>query len=178
MTPLKEEWLQIPEFSSYSVSTKGVVQNDNTGYVLTPNVNQRGAVYVALWRDSEQHNRAINRLVSEAFIPIPSEAYDTPINLNGDRKFNAVTNLMWRPRWFAVRYAQQFVNGKRGLRHPIEDVETGEHYITSWQAAIRHGLLDRDIMLAVLNNEPVWPTGQRFRLLDPTYIIPRQYRGI
>ena len=64
--------------------------------------------------------------------------FDTPINLDGDRHNNRVENLTWRPRWFAIKYNQQF-------RHPYEnpiparimDLKTGEVSENSFQCAQR-----------------------------------------
>ena len=65
-------------------------------------------VFVGLFRDQEQYKRSVALLVAKAFLKQPSEFFDTPINLNGDRLDNQVINLMWRPRWFAIKYNRQF----------------------------------------------------------------------
>jgi hypothetical protein len=96
-----------------------------------------------------------------------TEAFDTPINLNGDRHDNAAWNLVWRPRWFAIRYIQQFQAIPRPLDQPLEDVRTGDVFETSWIATITLGLLHRQLVLATLGFEEVWPTRQRFRLIYP-----------
>jgi hypothetical protein len=112
-----EDWRDIRFFPGYSVSTIGRVRNDDTGRMMTLMVNQSGVVNVGLTRSREQHRRAVALLVADAFIPRPiREAFDTPINLNGDRMNNTIDNLVWRPRWFAIKYIQQFKNNVRGFR--------------------------------------------------------------
>lgn len=162
-----EVWRQIPEFPNYSVGDEGHVRNDATGRFLAKLVNQYGVVNVGLCRNGNQYKRSLPLLVAKAFIPKLAQhsEFDTPINLDGDRLNNRVTNLMWRPYWFAVKYAQQFHNGERGFDVPIEDVMTGEQFKTSWEAAIKYGLLDREILIATLNRTYVWPTYQKFRVL-------------
>lgn len=159
-----EEWRIIESFPEYSVSNIGRVRNEETGRLLVLTRNQQGIVYVGLSRSSVQHQRSVARLVAKAFIPSPSLAFDTPINLDGDRANNNVLNIMWRPRWFAVKYFQQFVNGQRGFDVPIVEVKTGELFPTSWEAAIEYGLIDREIFVATLNKTYVWPTYQVFEV--------------
>ena len=161
------EWEIIPEFPGYSVSREGRVRNDDTGRILALTKNQHGLIQVGLMRDCNQYKRGVALLVANAFLP-PStiEAFNTPINLDGDRTNNRVENLMWRPRWFAILYHRQFHNDLRGFREPIMEVRTKQRFPNSWEAAITFGLLDREILIATLNRTYVWPTYQEFRLVE------------
>lgn len=161
-----EHWREIPSFPGYSVSDEGRVRNDDSGRIIAIRVNNRGIAYVGLNSNGHQHKRTIARLVVEAFMEPPKlEAFDTPINLDGDRRNNHICNLTLRPRWFAIRYYQQFSWPRRGFNCPIEEVKTGEQFKTSWEAATKYGLLDREILLATLNRTYVWPTFQIFRVI-------------
>lgn len=161
-----EIWSRIHEFPGYTVSNHGKVVNIETGYHLTMRRNQRGIVYVGMEKLGVQYRRSVSLLVANAFLPKPTlEAFDTPINLDGDRLHNHVENLMWRPRWFAIKYRQQFFNDIRGFDKPIEEIETGEQFETSWVAATTYGLIDFHIKVAVLNRRRVWPTSQLYQLL-------------
>lgn len=132
--------------------------------------NQNEVINVGLTKNKTQHKRAVARLVATAFLQKPrNPTFDTPINLDGDRMNNSVENLMWRPRWFAIKYAEQFKRNECGFLVPIIDVKSGEVYETSWDAATSCGLLDREIKLAVLNNTFVWPTYQMFRVSQNRY---------
>lgn len=161
------EWQPIPEFPGYSVSFEGRVRNDDTGRILAILVNQSGTANVGLSRDKEQHKRSLALLVAQAFLGDPNpDTFDTPINLDGDRTNCHVDNLMWRPRWFAVKYHQQFNHHRRGILVPIREVHTGQSFPNSWDAATKFGLIDRDILLAVQNRTYVWPTYQVFEIIE------------
>lgn len=161
-----EEWLDLHDFPGYSVSHLGRVRNDISDRTLNIAVNQLGIPYVSLRKMGDQFNRAVAPLVAHAFLPFAElPSFDTPINLDGDRLHCAADNLMWRPRWFAVHYHRQFILRRIGIRAPIEDIDTEERFPNSWEAAIKFGLLDREVMSAVHSQRHVWPTYQRFRML-------------
>jgi hypothetical protein len=164
----EERWAEISGFPGYSVSDYGRVLNQMTGFYLTPTKKPSGLVMVGLMSRTKQHTlqckRSLPLLVASAFVQRPSnESFDTPINLDGDRMNNNYTNLMWRPLWFARKYAKQFHDGHVIFDRPIEDVETGEIYRDSMHASTYNGILDVEIYLSMLNNTYVWPTGQIFR---------------
>jgi NUMOD4 motif-containing protein len=165
-------WQEIISFPGYSVSNTGLVRNNETERLLARLINSGGVAYVGITRDGEQHNRVVARLVAEAFLPPPHyHTFDTPINLDGVRTHLEVTNLMWRPRWFAVKYHQQF-RKVWSNDQTVVDVDTGRRYKTAMHAAVKFGLLALDVFEWALmydrylehNVQGVWPTYQRFRL--------------
>ena len=161
-----EEWKEIDGFPDYVVSSMGNVKRSSTGRVLAYKVNQYGVVYVGLMRAYKQRQRSVALLVANAFLERPSEVMDTPINLNGDRYDNRVVNLAWRPRWFAVHYNRQFKHPyENPITEPIVDYHNHVVYANSNHAAIQNGLLERDVVLSILNNTVVWPTFQKFMLV-------------
>lgn len=160
----EERWVDVFDFTGYSLSDCGRVLNKRTGLILKPHLNSRGLIIVGLMKNGVQHKRSLSLLVASAFVSRPSsESFDTPINLDGDRSNNHYRNLMWRPLWFARKYSQQFTDGHPTCLSPIEDVETGEVYENSMHASMYNGLLDFDIYLSMINNTYVFPTGQVFR---------------
>lgn len=161
-----DEWRRVHAFPAYSVSAAGLVRNDKTGRQLVRMVNQAGIVNVGLTRDRVQYKRAVALLVAKAFLTIAlQDAFDTPINLNGDRFDNRVGNLTLRPRWFATKYFQQFQESPRDF-YPIVDVDTGEQFDSIWDAATKLGLLQTDIAVSVHTGKAVWPTNQVFQMID------------
>lgn len=169
-----ERWLPLAGFRNYLVSEEGFVRHENNSQDLACLVNTTGVVYVTLWQDGKRYSRGLARLVAQTFLPEPEfPHFDTPINLNGDGSDNRVTNLMWRPRWFAVKYHKQFDEKPKGFRVPIVDLDSGERFPTSWEAAIKFGLLDHDILKQTLNHQRVFPTNQLFEpeWRNATYLI-------
>lgn len=161
-----DHWRKIYAFPGYSVSYTGDVRNDLTGYWLQYSINQAGVVYVGITKGRTQYNRSVARLVADAFLPLPMyESFDTPINLDGNRLNNFVNNLIWRPRWFAVKYNRQFFNTGLASVLKLRELATGEIFNSSLAAAVRFGLLAQDLAIAALNQDEVWPTGQRFAIL-------------
>jgi hypothetical protein len=164
---MEELWSQIEDFPGYSVSSEGRVRSDRTGRILKLFPNQFGLIQVGISRDRAQYHRSVPLLVAKAFLPRPRGSFDTPINLNGDRTDNRVENLAWRPRWFAIRYNQQFRRPyENPIMAPLVDLKTGEISENSFEAAKRYGLLEKDLVLSVLNRTYVSITFQEFALLE------------
>lgn len=162
-----EHWHVIHGFEKYSVSDHGRIRNDLTDRILSLNENQYGVVVVGLMREGKQKHRSVPLLVAKSFIEKRFAAYDTPINLDGDRWNNHIDNLDWRPRWFAIQYNRQFrVPFEYPIFQPIRDTDTGEITPTSFETARRYGLLERDVVLSITNNTIVWPTHQKFHIVD------------
>lgn len=156
-------------FPNYSVSDLGIVRNEHTGRVMHPSENQSGAYKIGMIHGTlnRQVTLSVAPIVAHAFLDRPAnERFNTPINVNGVRSDNRADNLMWRPRWFAVKYHKQFLNDLRGFTIPIFEIHTDEHFETSWEAAVKYGLLDREIAIATLNRTYVFPTGQEFRVVE------------
>jgi hypothetical protein len=161
-----DEWVAVEGFEGYSVSPLGQVKKDSTGRLLHTRLNQYGVPYVGLMRDWKQCIRSLPKLVATAFLPRQNEVFDTPINLNGDRTDCHVDNLMWRPRWYAVSYVNQFKDRyDNPIYADVRDVETGEEFVDSLAAACRFGLLEREVVLSILNHTLAWPTYQQFELV-------------
>jgi hypothetical protein len=167
-----DNWQPIRDFPGYSVNPLGQVRRDSSGRILAPRFNQYGVPYVGLMREWEQCARSLPRLVAQTFLPQPNDIFDTPIQIDGDRSNCRVDNLMWRPRWYAVLYNRQF-DGNR-YSHPIDvplrvvNNDYDETYPNSLAAACSFGLLEREVVLSVLNRTPAWPTYQYFELVEMT----------
>jgi len=164
-----DDWRPVEGFPGYSVNALGQVSKDSTGRLLIPRFNQYGVPYVGLMRNWQQWIRSQPRLVAKAFVPQPSEIFDTPIQLDGDPKNCRADNLMWRPRWYAVNYKRQFRNRyDHPIKVPVRSISDGEVFPDSFSAACRYGLLEREVVLSVLNRTPAWPGYQYFELVEMT----------
>lgn len=164
-----EQWTCLEEFGfpNYSISDLGRVRNDRTDRLLAISVNQNGSAKVGMIRSGgrTQHTIGVAPMVAMAFLERhPNSNFDTPINLNGDRLDNEVSNLMWRPRWFAIRYHRQFKDPHWDRnRWPVQNLYTGEVFSCAHEAAMRDGLLVRDIFASFTADERVFPDGHVFR---------------
>jgi hypothetical protein len=161
-----DDWRPVEGFPEYSINPLGQVVRESTGRLLRPRYNQDGVPYVGLMRGWQQCNRSLPRLVALTFLPRVSEIFDTPIQRDGDPTNCRVDNLMWRPRWYAVRYKRQFeTRYEHPLDVPVYAVNEGERFPNSLAAACFYGLLEREVVLSVLNRTPAWPTYQYFELV-------------
>lgn len=143
----------------YSVSTFGQVRNDVTGRILSQSRTGHGAAKVGLWDGHKQTARSVKVLVSEVFVEGRTHIFDTAINLDGDLTNNRITNLTWRPRWFAHKYSHQFIPPISRVHYvgPVINTNTGEAHNTVVDTGIYDGVLFRDIQASMMRQEPVFP---------------------
>lgn len=161
------EWRPVEGFPGYSVSRLGQVRRDSSTRVLHTRINQYGVPYVGLMRGVKQCIRSLPLLVASNYIPQPNPHFDTPINRDGNRSNCRVDNLAWRPRWYASAYFVQFVDRyDHPIEQPVREVETDEEFPNSMAAACYYGILEREIVLSILNNTITWVTFQKFAIPD------------
>jgi hypothetical protein len=161
------DWYPVNGFPGYSVNPLGQVRRDSNGRILVPRYNQYGVPYVGLMREWQQCIRSLPRLVARTFLQPPSEIFDTPIQIDGDPANCRVDNLMWRPRWYAILYKRQFDERyDNPIDVPVKARNERERFPNSLAAACRYGLLEREVVLSVLNRTPAWPTYQYFEYVE------------
>ncbi len=167
----RDNWQPIKGFPGYSVNPLGQVRRDDTKRLLHTRLNQYRVPYVGLMKgdplvDRRQYLRSLPKLVAQTFLSPPNEIFDTPIQLDGNPQNCRVDNLMWRPRWYAVLYKQQFVEPyDRPINEPVRAVNERERFPNSFEAACRYGLLEREVVLSIVNRTVAWPTYQEFELV-------------
>lgn len=160
---MTERWEKIFDFTDYSVSTYGRIRNDRRGTLVKQSINSRGVAKVGLYRDHIQHTRSVKVIVAETFVEGENEKFDTPVLLDGDPRNNRADNIVWRPRWFAWKYASQFELFEKYLdKGPIRDRKSGKVYKNVVDACIENGILVREVMITLVNKTPVFPTWQVF----------------
>lgn len=158
-----EQWVPLLGYPGYSISNLGRVRNDNRERVLTVVQMPTSYVYVGLIKDGVQVKRSVSKLVSEAFLPKPSiPSFTTPIHFDGDLSNCRVSNLDWRPRWFAIKHTRQFRIKLHEYPDPVRELKTGEIFDNTWKAVLRYGLLYMDLVLSIFNKTYVFPTMQTY----------------
>lgn len=161
-----EEWLPIEDFPDYVVSNFGRVKNVHTDRILSPSLVQYDTPIVGLMLDGRQYKRSLSGLVARAFLPEPArDDFNTPIHLDGDKINCSLENLAWRPRAFAINFHLE-------RKHPVypdwdEDIrlmDTYEIFSNPAEAAIKYGILERDIHRSIVTGMTVFPHGFSFEL--------------
>ena len=157
--------MPLREYPGYSISNLGQVRNDKRSTILSIVLLQSKHTYVCLMKNGVQVKRSISKLVSESFVPIPehrvASTFTTPIHLDGDLTNCHADNLMWRPRWFAMKYTRQF-QLKLPIAAPVRDIQSREVFKDLWPLVMTYGLLYLDIILSAANMTYVFPTMQTF----------------
>lgn len=165
------QWLPIEAVPpGYEASRAGEVRNARTKRIIQPHMNQNGNVYVGLMHNGRQIKLSLPKLIAQMFLPRPVgfiDEFNTAINIDGDKWNCAVGNLAWRPRWFAVEYSRQFVEPyHRHINKPLRLCGTDMEFPTSFEAATFYGLLERQLIEAMHQDRPVWPTMLKFEMIE------------
>lgn len=92
---MKEEWKPLKGFENqYLISTHGRVMIRASKKIRKPWTTQDGYLRVSLYKDGEQYNKSIHRLVAETFIL--NEAKKPQVNhIDGNKINNHYSNLEW-----------------------------------------------------------------------------------
>ena len=94
------EWLKIPNFEDYSVSSDGRVKRDRIskgtsgGELSIAHNKKTGTCMIILTKSGKKYHKSIHRLVAEAYIPNPENKPEVN-HKDGNRSNNLVTNLEW-----------------------------------------------------------------------------------
>jgi hypothetical protein len=87
-----EEWIPIPGYEEYEVSTYGNVRHGDK--VLKRRLDTRGYPYVGLYHNPKQRNFTIHRLVAMMFIMNPDNLPQVD-HIDRNKNNNHVSNLRW-----------------------------------------------------------------------------------
>jgi len=160
-----EEWVEIKDFPRYAVSNRGRVKDVVNHRELVQTNVQQGIPTVGLVEGNQVYRRSVPLLVALHWLPNDEpDHFDTPIQLDGNRTHCDVTNLMWRPRWFAVMYHKE----KTFLEIPIHirfrAVNDKNIFLSVRAASIHYGVLEKDIIDSIDFGNLVYPGGLRFRV--------------
>ncbi len=166
---MRVQWHELDDFPDYAVSELGDITNIKTGMPRKLSINGQGIVKISLYNRSRQLiTRSVARLVAEAFVPRPdADTFDTPIHLDGDQRNCRADNLVWRPRWFAIKYHKQFRNPEFHIaRGTFIDIDSEEVYDSIKDICVRNGVFWQDVIKCVTEETFVFPTYQKFRLFE------------
>jgi hypothetical protein len=165
---MKEKWVIVDKMPNYVVSNFGIVESRKTGIRMSTSRNQQGVEKITLHREGRYFTVGLALLVAQTFLPEPPrDDFTTPIQLDGDRSNCREDNLMWRPRWFAIKYHQERRQDPfPGWRRPFEVIETGEVFNNPKECAVKYGILEDGefgIFFAIMNEHSAFPSGLTFK---------------
>lgn len=164
-----DELRDIEDFPEYGVARDSSVYNKAAGTLRKASYTREGAVKITLFFRNRPHTRSLPKIVAQAWLynDFNPEIFDTPIHLDNDLSNNHVDNLVWRPRWFAVKYQRQYWNEEyRYAKIKVEDVKTGEIYESMMELCQRYGYLYLDVLQSCTKGDEVYPTWRQFRFAD------------
>ena len=160
-------WHELDEFPDYAVNDLGEIHNIKSGMPRRTSVNQNDIVKISLYKHGKElHTRSVALLVAEAFVPGKTDLFNTPIHLDGDRENCRADNLMWRPRWFAVKYHRQFYSEefyKQDVH--IVEINSGREFYSVKDACTTLGLYYNDVYRSYVHGTPVPLTREEFELV-------------
>lgn len=168
---MEELWTPIEENPKYLISNTGFVMNDETGRLMKLSVTRQGALKVGFF-DEQGYRKtlSVKVLVAKGFVFGHDDIFNTPIQLDGNQLNVNATNLMWRPRHYAIKYARQ-------LSHPNEhyeelfnnmavlEVDSGVIHANIKEAGMLYGLLFMEIWKSCVYKRPTSLTMQTFEYL-------------
>lgn len=155
---MDEFWAPILDFPDYSISSLGRVRNDRRDKIMHPSMTKQGALKVGLVKGGKQYGRSVKVLVAETFVDGATVQFNTPMILDYDQTNCQADNIVWRPRWFAWKYARQHEDLDKYVgRGPLVDRKTGVFYNDIVEAATANGLLFYELHMSVVNKTPVFP---------------------
>lgn len=166
---LEEVWKNIPNFSNYDVSTFGRIYNRVQDKIMRTSRTTHGHVKITLMTDGRvRYTRSVGVLVAEAFVKPPNSMCESLIILDGNLSNVEASNLAWRPRGFAWKYANQLKVPQHLYYQnlPIVNVVQNVQYKSIIDAGMNEGLLFDDIWESTYTSRRVYPTGAVFEVAD------------
>jgi len=157
-----EHWIELQDYPGYSLSNEGRVRNDRFNKLRKINRAKDGYLSVAFYVKGRLINRSLAHLVATYFVDRPRQTFDTPIYLDGDKSNCRASNLMWRPKWFAMRHLEQFRLNLPDYPNQVRNIHTGRIYDTVWDVVFDRGVLYNDVVLSIYNRTYVFPLFQSF----------------
>ena len=159
-----ETWASIEDFPPYEVSDSGRVRNGDNGRVLGIYDNGHGVLQVVIRRGNCNNARAIHRLVAEAFLdPAPDDC--VPMHVDGDWGNNKPENLVWKPRWFAVKWTKQSKQTTPRDCRRVRVIKSGEVYPNALECAKAIGGVEEYVLITAQSRWETTYMGSRFEFV-------------
>ncbi len=112
---MEEIWKTIEGYETYSVSTFGNIRNDKTGRILKSYINNKGRLYIDIYKNQIKTRFYIHRLVAFAFILNPNNKPQVD-HIDNNPINNNLTNLRWATNFENHHNTQIQINNKSGIK--------------------------------------------------------------
>lgn len=126
----------------YAITSCGKVWSYKNKKFLKPMKNNKGYLYVNLYKDGSQKHFLVHRLVAEAYVPNP-DGLEVVDHIDSNIEHNYVGNLQWMT---------QGDNARKGNATKVRCVETGEVF-NSLRIAAKEKGCDRKYISAACRGE-------------------------
>jgi hypothetical protein len=131
--------------------------------VLNVYLNNIGHAFVVMRnRHGFYHSRNLGKLVARAFRDREEPHWNTVVYLDGNKTNCSAENLVWRPRWFAIRYHREKRYALAAGYFPIRNLDTGEIFTNVREVSICFGSLESEILDKANTGEGVFPFDYAF----------------
>jgi hypothetical protein len=98
-----EEWRSVEGYEDrYAVSNLGRIKNVRHGNILSPGKNEKGYLYIVLYKDGKSSPKRVHRIVASAFLGKSSLEIN---HKDGDKTNNRVDNLEYCTHSQNIRHA-------------------------------------------------------------------------
>jgi len=167
---MEEEWRTIESFPHYEVSNTGYVRRIGESKNLSPKMAKGGAWFVKISRGGGAFSKSVKTLVAEAFVPKPEDyagTFDTPVQLTINTNEIRADKIVWRPRWFAVKFRRDLnPNTQPHYSHvPVVNRNTGVQHASILTASLHDGVLMEEVYRSCLEGRKVFPHAHRYEFL-------------
>lgn len=165
----EEVWETIPEFTNYQVSNLGRVYSILRDHVMRTS-RSFGHVKISLKSDydDKRYTRSVAQLVGEAFVEPQNDRCTHVMLLDGDLDNVRASNIIWRPRWYAWKYAHQLKVEQPVHYHNLAviNVMTGVVYDSIIECGMTEGLLFHDIWRSTFTGNAIFPNIAKYEIVE------------
>lgn len=163
---MKEIWKDIQGYEGlYQVSTLGRVKRVTTGRILKGSKDKDGYLMVRLSKNNIKSDKAIHRLVAQAFIPNPENKLEVN-HIDENKTNNSLYNLEWMTRKENINHGTRNERASKSNSIPIIaiNIKNGEsqEFYGACECARQLGLYQQHIS-AVLNGKQKQTKGYTFK---------------
>lgn len=164
------QWSIIEEFPNYLVNDQGEIFNRSLDRYMRTYPNTYGHMRITLTDEEtgERSDRGVAKLVAEAFVEPPNELCNRVMILDGRLSNVMAVNLVWRPRYFVMRYARQLKRAEHPVHYKnlrIKNCSTGKRYKNVIECGMTEGLLFDDVWRSTYTGANIFPYGDSFEVL-------------